>query len=162
MIQRVQSIFMLIAALCMIAMVFFPLWQKADVESSKLVTMNAFQVVFEQQAENGEMELLGTENVMPISIGAFVAAGVMLFSIFQYKNRITQVKLNALFSLLCAATIVGAGYYSLQANELIVPNQPGAYLLGFYFPVVAMLNNFLANRFIRKDEALVRSADRIR
>ena len=127
MIQRVQSIFMLIAALSMVAMVFFPLWQKGDVESSKLVTMNAFQVVLEQQTESGEMQLLGTQNVMPISIGAFIAAAVMLFSIFQYKNRMTQVKLNALFSLISAATIVGAVFYSLRANELIIPEQQGAY-----------------------------------
>ena len=162
MLQRVQSIFMFIAAIAMIAMTFFPLWQKADVESSKLVTMNAFQIRFEQQNQNGELELLGTQNVMLISIGAFLAAGIMLFSIFKYKNRLTQVKLNALFSLICAVTIVGTFYYSLKGNALIVREQQGAFLLGFYMPIVAMFNNFLANRFIRKDEALVRSADRIR
>lgn len=153
---------MFIAVISMIAMTFFPLWQKADVESSRLVTMNAFQIRFEQQNQNGELELLGTQNVMLISIGAFLAAGVMLFSIFKYKNRMTQVKLNALFSLVSAITIVGAVYYSLKGNALIVPEQQGAFLMGFYLPVVAMFSNFLANRFIRKDEALVRSADRIR
>ncbi|MEP5613227.1 MAG: DUF4293 domain-containing protein [Cyclobacteriaceae bacterium] len=162
MIQRVQSIFMFLAAIAMIAMVFFPLWQKADLETSQLVTMNAFEIRFEQQNADGDMTLLGTQNVMLLSIGAFLAAGVMLFSIFKYKNRMTQVKLNALFSLLTAVTLVGVFYYSLKGNALIVPEQQGTFLMGFYLPVVAMFNNFLANRFIRKDEALVRSADRIR
>ena len=162
MIQRIQSIFMFLAAVCMVGMTFFPLWQKADLETSRLVTMNAFEIRFEQQAGDGSMELLGTQSVLLISIGAFVAAGIMLFSIFQYKNRMTQVKLNALFSLLSAATVVGIVFYSLKGNSLIVPDQQGAYLMGFYLPFAAMINNFLANRFIRKDEALVRSADRIR
>ena len=162
MIQRVQSIFMLIAAIAMIAMIFFPLWEKADPESSRLITMNAFEVKFEQQNEAGEMELLGVQNVMLVSLGAFVAAGVMLFSLFKYKNRMAQVKLNALFSLLSAVTVVGIIFYSLKANELMVPEKQGTFLLGFYLPIVAMFNNFLANRFIRKDEALVKSADRIR
>ncbi|MEQ9402024.1 MAG: DUF4293 domain-containing protein [Cyclobacteriaceae bacterium] len=162
MIQRAQSIFMFIAAAAMVAMTFFPLWEKADIETSRLVTLNAFEVRFEQQNAGEEMELLGTQNVMLISIGAFLAAAVMLFSIFKYKNRMTQVKLNALFSLLSAATIVGIVLYSLKANELMAPERQGAFLLGFYLPIVAMFNNFLANRFIRKDEALVRSADRIR
>ena len=74
----------------------------------------------------------------------------------------TQVKLNALFSLLAAVTLVGIVYYSTKANALMLPTQSGQFLLGFYLPVVGMLNNFLAMRFIRKDEALVRSADRIR
>ncbi len=162
MIQRVQSIFMFIAAAAMIAMTFFPLWQKADLEASRLITMNAFEIRFEQQTASGTMELLGVQNVMLISIGAFLAAGIMLFSIFKYKNRMTQVKLNALFSLISALTIVGTVYFSLKANALMIPEQQGTFLMGFYLPIVAMFNNFLANRFIRKDEALVRSADRIR
>lgn len=162
MLQRVQSIFMFIASVAMIAMTFFPLWEKADHETSRLLTMTAFELTYEQQNEAGDMTLVDTQNVILISIGAFLAAGVMLFSIFKYKSRMTQVKLNALFSLLVAITIVGAVYYSLKANELMNPEMPGSFLLGFYLPVVAMFNNFLANRFIRKDEALVKSADRIR
>lgn len=162
MIQRVQSVFMLIAALAMIAMTFFPLWEKADFETSRLITMNAFEVKLEEQNAAGEMELISSLNVMLISLGAFLSAGVMLFSIFKYKHRMTQVKLNALFSLLSAITIIGIVYYSLKANALMLPEQQGSYLLGFYLPIVAMFSNFLANRFIRRDETLVRSADRIR
>ncbi len=163
MIQRIQSIFMFIAAATMIVMTFFPIWEKADLETSKLITMNAYEVTFQQKnTETGQMTMLGVTNVIPISIGAFLAAGIMLFSISQYKKRMTQVKLNALFSLVTAGTIVAIVLYSLKANELMIPEVRGNYLLGFYLPVVALFNNFLANRFIRKDEVLVRSADRIR
>ena len=38
----------------------------------------------------------------------------------------------------------------------------GVFLLGFFMIPVAMIANTMANRFIRKDEKLVRSVDRIR
>jgi hypothetical protein len=34
--------------------------------------------------------------------------------------------------------------------------------MGLYLPIAAMICNILANRFIRRDENLVRSADRMR
>ena len=167
MLQRVQTIFMTIAATAMILMLFFPVWEKSDsnfeAEKREYAIMDAFKLRYEQHImESGEVQLLGTQNTFLLSIGAIVAALVMLFSVTRYKNRMTQVKLNALFSLIVAGTLVGSYLYISKANQLFDPQAPGTFLIGFYLPIVAMLNNFLANRFIRKDEALVRSADRIR
>lgn len=167
MLQRIQSVFMFFAAVSMIAMLFFPLWEKSDSKidavEREYAIMDTFTLRYERHnTETGEIELLATQNTILISVGCLLAAIVMLFSISRFKNRITQVKLNALFSLIVAATLVGTYYYTSKANLLFDPKIPGILLVGFYLPVVAMLNNFLANRFIRKDEKLVRSADRIR
>jgi len=167
MLQRVQTIFMTIAATAMILLLFFPVWEKADgnfeAAQREYAIMDVFQLRYEQQTmATGEVELLGTQDTFLLSAGAIAAALVMLFSITRYKNRMTQVKLNALFSLLTAATLVGMYLYISKANQLFDPQIQGTFLVGFYLPIVAMLNNFLANRFIRKDEQLVRSADRIR
>lgn len=167
MLQRVQTIFMTIAALAMILMLFFPIWEKSDqnyeAEKREYAIMDAFQLRYEQHIpETGEVQLLGTQDTFLLSIGSILAALVMLFSVTRYKNRMTQVKLNALFSLITAGTLVGTYLYISKANGLFDPQVQGTFLIGFYLPIVAMLNNFLANRFIRKDEQLVRSADRIR
>ncbi|WP_420317472.1 DUF4293 domain-containing protein [Ekhidna sp.] len=167
MLQRVQTIFMTIAAIAMILMLFFPIWEKSDsnfeAEKREYAIMDAFKLRYEQHiAESGEVQLLGTQDTFWISAGALLAALVMLFSITRYKNRMTQVKLNALFSLITAGVLVGTYVYINKANQLFDPQVQGTFLIGFYLPIVGMLNNFLANRFIRKDEALVRSADRIR
>lgn len=169
MLQRVQTIFMTIAAIAMILFLFFPIWGKSqdnpEVEQDEYeyALMDAFELRYELRSDTSdEVKLLGKQNTFLLSIGAIAAALVMFFSITRYKNRMTQVKLNALFSLLTAATLVGSYVYTSKANQLFDPNLVGNYLIGFYLPIVAMLNNFLANRFIRKDEKLVRSADRIR
>jgi hypothetical protein len=51
---------------------------------------------------------------------------------------------------------------AVSPESLLQPELQGNYLMGFYLPVVALLFNLLSNRFIRKDEMLVKSADRIR
>jgi len=167
MLQRVQTIFMTIAAIAMILLLFFPIWEKSDsnfeAEKREYAIMDAFELSYQQHiVESGDVEILGTQSTLLLSVGAIAAALVMLFSITRYKNRMTQVKLNALFSLLTAATLVGMYLYISKANQLFDPQVQGTFLMGFFLPIVAMLNNFLANRFIRKDEQLVRSADRIR
>lgn len=167
MLQRVQTIFMTLAAISMTLVLFFPIWEKSDhdleAEKREYAIMDAFQLRYEQHnIETGEIESLGSQHTILISIGSLLSAVVMFFSISRYKNRMTQVKLNALFSLLAAGTFVGIYFYIGKANALFDPEIYGTFLAGFYLPIVAMLNNFIANRFIRKDEALVRSADRIR
>lgn len=167
MLQRIQTIFMTIAAVSMLLVLFFPIWEKSDqdfeAEKREYAVMNAFELRYEQHnTTSGEVELLGMQSTILISIGAVLSALVMFWSITRYKNRMTQVKLNALFSLLSAGTFVGIYVYIGKANALFDPTIFGQFLIGFYLPIVAMFNNFIANRFIRKDEKLVRSMDRIR
>ena len=91
-----------------------------------------------------------------------MAAGVALFSIFQYHDRLRQIKLGALNSLLMAGVVGSSFYFILKAEKMLGIGQQGQYLFGFYLGMVALLFNSLANRFIRKDEKLVRESDRIR
>ena len=167
MLQRAQTIFMTIAAVAMILILFFPIWEKSDNQyeetTREYAIMDSFQLRYEQHnSETGEVRSLGTRDTFWISVGSLIGALVMLFSVTRYKNRMTQVKLNTLFSLITAGTLSGMYLYISKANGLFDPQVQGTFLIGFYLPIVAMLNNFLANRFIRKDEQLVRSADRIR
>ncbi len=158
---------MTLAAISMVLLLFFPIWEKSDqnfdADTREYAIMNSFELRYEQRSSSNEVnELLGRQSTLPISIGAGLSALIMFISITRYKNRMTQVKLNALFSLLSAATFVGIYLYISKANALFDPQIFGTFLIGFYLPIVAMFNNFIANRFIRKDEKLVRSMDRIR
>ena len=167
MLQRIQTIFMIIAAISMTLVLFFPIWEKSDqdfdAKKREYTIMNSFDLRHEQHdTTTAEIAILGRRSTIPISVGTVVSALVMFWSISRYKNRKTQVKLNALFSLLSAGTFVGIYVYINKANALFDPAEPGQFLIGFYLPVIAMFSNFLANRFIRKDEKLVRSMDRLR
>ncbi len=85
---------------------------------------------------------------------------IAVIEIGKFENRLLQLKLAALNSLLMAGAIGSSVYF---ATRLIKANQlAGEYGLGLWLPAVAMISNMIANRFIRKDEKLVRDSDRIR
>ena len=69
------------------------------------------------------------------------------------------MKLGALNSLFLAGTIAAAFIFS---NQLAKEFGGGQFGLGLWLPGIAVLGNLIANRFIRRDERLVRDSDRLR
>ena len=161
MIQRIQSVFLLLVALIMIATLFLPLWSEVRNTSNEQVELNAFELVYQETSELTAPQVIDTKPTYYISILSVLAAAVALWSIFQYKNRLRQIKFGALNSLLMAGNIGLIYYFSTKGEAIIVESQ-GSYELGFFIVAAALLFNSLANRFIRKDDRLVKSADRIR
>lgn len=161
MIQRIQSIFLLLVALVMLATLFFPFWEEKNIEASEVVTINAFELVYAQTSELTGPKIISTKPTWYISALSILAAAVAMISIFQYKNRLRQIQLGAVNSLLMGGNI-GLIYYFSTKGEPIIPEHQGDFLNGFFIVAAALFFNALANRFIRNDEKLVRSADRIR
>ncbi|TYZ11502.1 DUF4293 family protein [Hymenobacter lutimineralis] len=155
MIQRIQSVFLLLLALSMLSVVFLPIWSKTDPLSNQEVVLTATKLAFTK----GQGP---TTNTWPIAALAVAAAAVAVFEIFQFRNRIRQHQIGV-FNLLLIMSTIGAGfYYSSIGERLLNIKVPGTFEAGFYLPTLALLLNVLANRFIRRDEKLVRSMDRLR
>ena len=165
MIQRIQSVFLLLVAICMALVLAFDIWQKASVTEEEMVTLDAYYLTHVQiqgTPENPAEEVIQQQAAWYIAILASLSAVVALYSIFRYDNRLLQMKLGALNSLLIGGAFVAAMFLQYKGEEMLITGASGEHLAGFYLPVAALLFNMLANRFIRKDEALVRSADRFR
>ena len=158
--QRVQTIFLLLVAISMFLMFFFPLWEKVPPEENVLHRITAFyyEVISEQQDVAERVYFPYTL----IGVLAGLAIGIALFEITMFKNRLTQMKLGAFNSLVMAGSLGLTVYYTIQLDEQIYPTFEPTYGIGFYMPAAAMIFNIMANRFIRRDEKLVRSTDRIR
>jgi hypothetical protein len=167
MIQRIQSVFLLILVIAMVCVLFLPLWHKSNPETGEQVVLTAFSLMAQPLAVTDGASDAATstlsENTMAIAGLAIIIALVALYEIFQYKNRFTQIKLGMLNSLLLAALLGTIFYYSSYVgDELVKTTAPGDYQAGFYLPVLGLIVNSLANRFIKRDEDLVRSVDRLR
>ena len=157
MIQRIQSVFLLLLALAMSSVLFLPLWHKIDPQSGQTLTLSAFSLAF-----SGGPNPHSGGSAWPIAALAAASAAAALVEIFQYRNRVNQLKVGALNMLLIVA-VIGAGFfYSTKGEIMLNVKLEGAYQAGFYLPTLALLLNLLANRFIRSDERLVRSMDRLR
>ncbi len=147
----------------MITILFFPMWQKLDVDKNEAMTLTVMSLKLEKtDIETGEVAVISEKNTIYIAVLCILGAAIAMYSIFRYDNRLFQMKLNAVNSLVMGGALGLSVYLTMNAEKEFLPMIRGEYMLGYYFFVGGMICNILANRFIKNDEKLVRSADRIR
>lgn len=139
MIQRIQSVYLLIVTILQ-AILFF---------SKQAMFINA---------EGVETPLrIASSWSMAIFIG--ITALLALFTIFLYRNRTAQLRLVA-FNTILLVLLQGVVIYSLvNTNNIyheIVPS------LNAIFPIVSAVISYLAVRGIKKDEEKIRALNRLR
>jgi len=147
MIQRIQSVYLLLVLLLSVALFFVDIY---SVEATNVANTSG---------------LTGLQQFSLFSNGIFVLLNSLtgLFAlaiIFLYKNRNLQIRLSNLAMLITCVFIGTIFYFADHAKtnvESIVH-----YSAGCYFPLIQLVFTFLAMRAIKKDELLVRSADRLR
>jgi len=144
----------------MIISVVFPHWQKFHSGSSEFVQLTAIHLTHYIDMDSGQK--LSQTWTFYIAILALLASGVSVYSIISFKNRLTQIKLGALSSLLMGGALILSVFYSFDGEKYFDAGIKGAYLPGFWAIFAGLMFNLFANRFIRRDERLVRSVDRIR
>lgn len=152
--QRKQTVFLVIVGACMLVSIFFPIWVSVGDDFARQLFPLHFTTL------EGDIK---TTVYLPYSLTAICAlasATIAFFEIGKFDNRMLQIKLGALNSLFMAGCIGSAVYF---ATSLIKANQEsGEYGYALFLPVAAMISNMIANRFIRRDEKLVKDSDRLR
>ena len=94
-----------------------------------------------------------------ITIICAVMILVEFFSILSYKNRKRQILLNTISIFINALLLGSLAYWLLTLSEGIQFPEKG---IEPFFPFLSMICLFIANVFIRKDDRLVKSVDRLR
>ena len=84
---------------------------------------------------------------------------VEFFSILSYKNRKRQILLNTISIFINALLLGSLAYWVLTLSGGIQFPEKG---IEPFFPFLSMICLFIANVFIRKDDRLVKSVDRLR
>lgn len=157
MIQRIQSVFLALVFLLGMVLFVSPVLSFTSYENSYV--MNAYHTI------NTVDNIVVSKN---IGIGAMqgLIALLALVSIFLFKKRQLQIKFCKLNILLVAIQIAAIVLYIDVAKEAISPNSPNDVLIGIkygaIFPILSLVLLYLSIRFIKKDEDLIRSADRLR
>lgn len=164
MIQRSQTVYLLLAFACMVIMLFVPLY--SIVATADGLTLS---VEFGAYGLTGDVP---QAIPFPFYVGYIALALFSAAGIFMFKNRKRQLlisRLNLLLTILVAAGL-WAFYYmgtGLAADAMADVASEGAEVavrmgLGLYLPTAAVLFILLAIRGIRNDENLVKSLDRLR
>lgn len=152
MIQRIQSIYYLLAVATACLSLFLPI----------------VSYVGEQGEIAGQLYGYGLQ----LADGSFMKTpwGIVIFAIscivwqvvcfFSYKNRVRQIKLSSMVILLLLILVATIAVYAWAYTD----NAQGKLTLGYGvpFPLLSVIFTWLARKNVKKDEDLVRAADRIR
>jgi uncharacterized membrane protein len=154
MIQRIQSLYLLIADL-LIAFLFFVPFAEMMSNQGRSFVFNLSGIVSDADA-NGII----SQKSWPLFILTCLIFALLIYVIFQYKNRVRQKQLSYLTILLLIG-LTATIYFSVWKCTNMMG---GNYSMKIYaaFPLVAVVFVSLAIRSISKDEHLVKSIDRIR
>jgi len=158
MIQRIQSLYLLLAAIIAVVVVFIPIGYIYTVDASLVFT----SFVLKEDIPNGAVKM----QTLYIAIMLFVSAALSIYALFNYKNRRKQTKINNFNMILLFVVLVLMLYVFpdvLFSREGYILN-PEEFKFNYWIMmgVLPPFFIFLANRAIKKDENLVRSADRLR
>ncbi|MGM0622131.1 MAG: DUF4293 domain-containing protein [Bacteroidota bacterium] len=147
MIQRIQTVYLLVAG---------------------LLTATLFKLDFAEILVNDELHIFNAKGIFNGENMIFDGLPVMVFiglitllhfgAIFLYKKRIRQLRL-VVFTIILLLGLFGLFFYFTYAA---FSNAQVAYKVPMAFPLVAIILDYLAIRAIGKDEALIRSLNRIR
>jgi predicted membrane-bound dolichyl-phosphate-mannose-protein mannosyltransferase len=142
MIQRIQSVYLFLSAIASAGMFFMPYSQVGD----EVLTVSGYP--------DGSILYFYSFVVINATMTLMT-----LLTVFQFRNRMMQMRLckvNSLLALFLLALIFRATD-SMAGNETNV-----TYHAGTFLPLIQVILFLLANRSIKKDDEMVRSADRLR
>ena len=148
MIQRKQSLFLLATTVIAIVIIFLPF--------QKLITPEINWALCLMPGCSAEIM---NSNIYAPMILNFIVILMSILTIFQYKNRVLQYKLANLIALF-NVFIIGLFFLLSYLKDGITGTV--SFSVGAFLPAISVISAFLAAHFIKKDEQLVRNADRIR
>ncbi len=157
MIQRLQSLYLAIAAAAIAIAFFFPI----------ITYLNDAQIwleIYLKGIKDNSSPQLGINGSMllPLQVMAVLSIILAVTSIFLFKNRKSQMKLVRLGIVLVLVEIALIFFYYANMLAKVSSTVPDFNHAGIYLLLVSLVMFVLANRGIMKDDKLVRAADRLR
>lgn len=162
MIQRIQSLFLLVAVVIPIVLLFIPFGYVNTADGQYVFN----SIVMKLNVPDGHAAL----RLYYVAFCLVLCSALSLISLLGYKNRVRQVQnvsitmIVFLITLLlilwiCPDVIFKKFFAARQLSYEFVFVHKVLLILLFAIEAACL---FFANKFIKKDEALVRAADRLR
>lgn len=149
MIQRIQTVYLLVVAILMVICISFPVGNFIADDQSITEFTNI-----------GLMAADGTSDNSPWALFAIllVVGFLSVVTIFLYRKRMLQIRLTLFSSILLI------GYYATLVTFVMMLKGESSFVpsLSTCLPLVSIILNYLAIRAIGKDEMLVKAYNSIR
>lgn len=152
MIQRKQSVFLLLAAIATLICLMLPVGAYHPDKLGVDVVMYNLWIIDGNGAANF--------CVAPLFGILFIETLISLATIFLYKNRKLQIKLCSWNILLVVLWYIV--YVTFAYTDIAVADSDFGLKFAAVLPLVALILVVMARNGVKSDEALIRAADRIR
>lgn len=160
MIQRIQSIYLVLAGIFSAFTCFVPVATFSHTNGNCVIWFHMSSIEYYGSVLFESLSEMAGRHPWGLSVMATLATIIAFIAIFCFKNRKRQVKMVNTCSLVNVVW-----YIALAAYAFSVKSRTSFDLsleVGCLFPLLSLITLFLAKRAIKYDEALVRAADRIR
>ncbi len=155
MIQRIQTIYLSLVFIFGLLFLFLPM---GHLEIADMVyKIKSWGLVAENISFEFQSPGLYMISIIVLSIVIMI---LTILTILRYKRRLQQIQFGKLNILLHVGLVVLSFFYLDTFQQYNSGNF--SYGVAIVMPLISMILILLANRAIRKDENLVRSADRLR
>jgi hypothetical protein len=158
MIQRIQTLYLALAALACILLFFFPLANfYHEVEGNYKFFIQGIRSMDPEPKQH--FSLLFSLPGLVLTIVSILFSAI---SIGLYKQRTLQIRLIAFNVLTLVVLILVLFFFYTAQLKTMTGADPDYTYPGMLLPVISLVMLILANRSVRNDEKLVKSADRLR
>ena len=155
MIQRIQTIYLLVVSLLGVFGCFMPL-----IEFTHGLDFGTLNAIGFMQTSPGSKDII-LDNLWGLMLLSAIIPLIAFVTIWLYHKRMLQIRLTILNILLMIGyyAVLGVGIWSITAKYNPEDFHPQ---IAIIFPLINIILSWLAIRGIGKDEAKVRAADRLR
>jgi Domain of unknown function (DUF4293) len=151
MIQRIQSIWLLLAAITILCLLFVPVFTANSGETH--------YTLYGSGLKWRGSDVRDSSTNLPLAISTILAGLISLINIFNFRNRSLQKRIASLNIIL----ILGLSFWLSQLGRQIPGGLEKATIgAGLFLPLIAIIFTLLAIKGIKSDDQLIRSADRLR
>lgn len=160
MIQRIQTLYLLLVVALGITLCFVPVVQFVTPEGAEVVRAWELTALGMTETTVTELPAIELNGLWGLLLASALIPVLALVDIFLYNKRLLQARLNIFTIMLCL------GYYGVLAIYIYLAKlmiDVDVYVMGWAcLPLVCLVLTVMATRRILKDEAMVRAADRLR
>ena len=151
MIQRIQSLYLFLAAVALGLIFFFPLANLSNSQDIIIFNVTGFS----------KFSILEKIPTWPLMVITLLSLLITIIVIGLFKKRPLQIKLIRI-ALMLNLGFIALTYFVYGDHLASQIKMQVNYDMGSVFPLVALIFHVLAMYAINKDERLIKSIDRIR
>jgi hypothetical protein len=156
MIQRKQSVFLLLVAVMMSWLLVRPFAEITLIDTRMLIFHTPAIRIY-----STPHDYLYFRYTIPLVLLVFLTGVLNFVNIFLFSRRLLQIRLCIISAGLLAVIILTMLYFYFVTLHS-VEHTLHSFRVAAIFPIIGIIFNFLAYRAIHQDELLVKSYDRIR